>query len=682
MLEKFPNHQTNRILETDYPLVVLPLALEPLSLGAITPNGWLLTELQTEANGLAGHEHDFYKFVSDSSWTGGSSEYSGLNEGLPYWFNGLIPLAYSLNDSRLKSQVQQVADKVLSLQASDGWIGPEEGVARNFWGRMPFFLGLMNLADADSNYTDKIVASLTKFYPLMHSMLSNNYTGYKYQQGDSLSEGDTTWGRVRYQDMLISMMWMYENHAGNLSQILLDNMNYLQNGSLSWNAWYNSDTYIRENLWDVPGSASEIGGPLYPYEHGVNVGQGLKAPAVDRRLTKNDSLIQTALDAVQWTFKYHGAASGTVLADERIDGLEPFSGSELCTAVETAYSLSYLYQALGVSDYADRAELTIFNALPSMLTGDWWAHQYMEQPNQPVAAHLAQTPFSTSNTVAQSFGLEPQYPCCVVNHPQGLPKFLMGAFLKNGDNGLAHALLSPSTVKTQLSSGSVSIECQTDYPFGNKLQYQIHADAPFDFFVRVPSWVLSDSTITVGSATPSPLSPSDYGLHKIGLPGGSSQVVYTLSRTVTTDKRANDTIAVYYGPLLYALRIGSTNTSTPPMQYDNMESPVPNAPPQARDWQITNTTAWNYAIDPQSLSLSQQGAMPSGPVFEPDAPPISITARACQIDWPLFKNSVPGWVPTGTARKCISKVENVTLVPYGSAKIHMAELPTLDLSGM
>lgn len=94
-------------------VLVVPLVYNDLPLGSISPNGWLRGEMETEANGLAGHLHDFYEYIHESSWLGGTYEYSNLNEALPYWLNGLVPLAYGLDDARLKEQVHSSMDYLM-----------------------------------------------------------------------------------------------------------------------------------------------------------------------------------------------------------------------------------------------------------------------------------------------------------------------------------------------------------------------------------------------------------------------------------------------------------------------------------------------------------------------------------------------------------------------------------------
>lgn len=122
-----------------------------------------------------------------------------------------MPLAYATDDQRLKDQVLGAADYVLSHQQEDGWLGPETNLSRNFWARYPAFLGLAQLAEAEAE-TDmegRILGSMHRFVELMHSMLSDNYTGFVAHEGDDFDE---QWGRSRAADMIVGLQWLCERN--------------------------------------------------------------------------------------------------------------------------------------------------------------------------------------------------------------------------------------------------------------------------------------------------------------------------------------------------------------------------------------------------------------------------------------------------------------------------------------
>lgn len=52
------------------------------------------------------------------------------------------------------------------------------------------------------------------------------------------------------------------------------------------------------------------------------------------------------------------------------------------------YSLSYLYQVLGDSEFADRCELAAFNALSVGFSSNHWGRQYITLANQPFSHGL------------------------------------------------------------------------------------------------------------------------------------------------------------------------------------------------------------------------------------------------------------------------------------------------------
>src|SRR5690349_23843259 len=73
----------------------------PLPIAEIRPQGWLARQLRIQADGLSGHLDEFWPDVKDSQWFGGTAE--GW-ERAPYWLDGVIPLAWLLDDRPLKSR--------------------------------------------------------------------------------------------------------------------------------------------------------------------------------------------------------------------------------------------------------------------------------------------------------------------------------------------------------------------------------------------------------------------------------------------------------------------------------------------------------------------------------------------------------------------------------------------------
>jgi len=707
---------------------LVPFTYKPLPLGSIKPLGWLKDQMQSQADGLAGHQHDFFAPVSDSRWTGGDYDYSSLNEGLPYWFNGLVPLAYGLDDERLISTVQSALATVLQLQSNTtGVLGPpnpDTGLVQSSdtWGRYPFMLGMIQMAEADSALAPAIVDSLYRWIPYMYNVLADGV------------DPNEVWGRARYQDAVITMQWLYENYPkynGTDKRPLLSNTMYrLKMHGADWIGYYQEQSYIFGDLDDVNPPIGDDGSDgAFKFTHGVNVGQGLKTPSVDYRFTHNSSLLDVQRDAINWTLVYHGSSAGTIVGDERESNLSPNRGSELCTAVEAMYSMSYAYGVTGNNDYADHAELLAFNALPVMLTADNWAHQYVVQPNQPWASDVVDPSGIWWNVgnYGNTFGLAPNYPCCTVNHPQGYPKFASHMFMTVGDDGLAHVLLSPGNVTTQLGNGAnVNVYTLTDYPFSDVLTYHTNSDNPFTFYVRVPGWASEPRVIVNGQAVATTLGSNS--LAAISVPAGQTVIQYILQSSTRVVPRSNNTVAIYHGALLYALDVGYSATTTvgqadivvgraPPksnsqvllayQQNPNVAINSANVPAQAKNYNISNTQSWNFAIDPATLAYfpndttmgesastsavsayqnenlqdtaSDPPALPN-PIWDYQAPAQYMKARACQIDWPLNGN-MPDIPPNTNDRDCLGKSVDIVLRPYGSLKVHMAELPTKVLGG-
>ena len=70
---------------------------------------------------------EFWPDVGQSQWFGGKAE--GW-ERAPYWLDGVIPLAWVLNDQPLQAKVKRYIDHIVATQRPDGWYAPYPADAR------------------------------------------------------------------------------------------------------------------------------------------------------------------------------------------------------------------------------------------------------------------------------------------------------------------------------------------------------------------------------------------------------------------------------------------------------------------------------------------------------------------------------------------------------------------------
>ncbi|CAL5874729.1 uncharacterized protein PFLUO_LOCUS9030 [Penicillium psychrofluorescens] len=607
-----------------------PFKFDSFPPGSIRASGWLGDQLALEADGLAGHLFDFYRYVKESIWLGGTYTYSELHEDAPYWFNYIVPLAWSLDDARLKKDAKTFLDYTLDHQAEDGWLGPEKTrQTRGLWARSLLCFGLVQYAEADPTETERIVDSMHKFVTLAHTMLQANFTGLIEDKAEGDDFDPYGFGLMRTHELPISFMWLLDNHPRDNSKVIREAIELMFAGGRQGNGDWT--TFFVEGVFPTQGTPYiETPG----FAHGVNLAEGLRYPTVLYRISKNESLVPQTYMAVNLTTTYQTALSGTIIADEFLGSLNPQRGSETCTTVESMFSYAYLYRFYGYNDFADRAELAAFNALPAALTADCY------------------------------------------------PKFVVSAYVKQKDT-VVHMLLSPTSVSGKLQGSSFSVDCETNYPFSGELNYKIEAERDFQFAIRVPGWVtdLKKTSISINGVKPTQLNPDASGLQYVPIRRGKTMITVDLPLEIRTVER-NGSVGIYRGPLLYAADITINETSHQPLNWtDRLPLPASQVDPRSRDYVMNPSSPWQFAIDPSTLAVQQEHRVDSrlpNPVWTSGGPPTALSVDAYPIDWPLDLGTAapPPINPVVDARTKTS----LRLVPFGAAKLHIAQFPVANIT--
>jgi len=662
----YPNNR-EPLLETKY--VKLPL-------GAVRARGWLLDQLKVQANGLTGHLPEVWDVMKTTAWKGDTGAMtaklsgrlagvvktttyegnSGVNvypeccwaRFVPRWLEGLVPLAYLLDDPKLKEIVDRYMSFLLTVQDPASVTPSVTG-----WSH----LGRVLPGYFEATKDERAV----KLAEVMLNYMSR-------VRGDHMTPQPEAVQQTRL-GMPLSFGWWYYNQTGDADALR----------KLEWIA-KNCVDYYRDLY----------GGPMTMSQHIVDICQSIQYPVLFYLLAKDETYKNCVYEGMKKLDLTNGQATGRWNGDEYLSGLSPTQGSELCSITELVYSLVKCFEALGDPAFADRLESLVFNAVPGTCTGDWWAHQYDQQANQ-VLVSVDKRTWHGNGDASNVFGFTPNYPCCLSNMHSAFPNYVQYMWMATGDNGLIAGAYGPCEVKAKVGDGTeVAVTEETSYPFSDKVKLIVTCPRRMSFpiYLRIPSWARTAELTIPGYKTSRPKNGSIVKVER----GWKSGDVITLAfnAKARTEARANNAVALMWGPLVFSLRIGESFRK---IDIPQDRRAFPDYPTGVADWRIDPTTDWNYAlaIDPENPRCEiVTGAISSLP-FARTGEPVWLPGASDFIAWsedvPLVlkvkARRVPEWGMDGASAAPVpASPVNVTteetvveLIPYGCTRLRISEFP-------
>lgn len=618
-------------------------AFQPFPLAAITPRGWLADQLRIQADGLSGHLDQFWPDIKESAWIGGTAE--GW-ERMPYWLDGVIPLAWLIDDQELQARIRGYLDYIIAHQQPDGWLGPrieEKKAAADLWSQALALKMLVVYHDATGD--DRVPGCVERALRLLDHHIDR----------EPLSK----WGQFRWFEFLVSIWWLYDRTGATW---LIDLAIKLHAQGFHWQAFFHRwplTAPTEHGRWNFAG-------------HVVNNAMALKEGALWWRLTGAERERAAGYTMLAALDHHHGMVTGVFTGDECLAGNSPIQGTELCAVVEMMYSLEWMMGVLGDPALADRLELITFNALPATFAPDMWSHQYDQQVNQIECSVRPNRPWNTNDPDANIFGLEPHFGCCTANLSQGWPKFAAHLWLRPAAGGIAATAYAPSTLTTTVDDVPVVIDLQTDYPFRQELRFTVKVDRPvrFPLLLRIPAWATGATLAMNGQHQPVATTGAFHTVDQTW--EGETVIVLTLPMWPQPIARPNNSLAISRGPLVYALPLREAWLR---INEDKPWRELPHA-----DWEVYPTTPWNYGLAVGDSDLAdvihfREHALTT-PVFTPASPPVTATVMGHRIPaWTEVHGSA-GPLPAGSLVTTVEG-EELQLIPYGCTNLRIAEFPVV-----
>ena len=416
-----------------------------------------------------------------------------------------------------------------------------------------------------------------------------------------------------------------------------------------------------------------------PKGHGVTWCENSKIPVMLYMYTGKKEYLEASIKGFRKLIKHNLLVDGVPNAHEHLKSKVVNGAHETCDAIDLSWSLGYLLQATGDTQWADMIEKAIYNAGLGSISKDFKTHQYYSAPNQAVAAEDTSrfNDKSRWGLIAQPrFAYKPGHDteCCTGNIQRIMPTLVGRMWMKTTDHGIAAALYAPGSVTQVLGKEQqkVTIKSATNYPFAETISFTVQTKqaASFPFMLRIPGWCTEASlSINDEVVTETLAAGSFHRIERTFKNGDTIKLQLPMPVKITRWGIKDSGLALERGPLVYSMPVKTRELKFTDKGIEGIwDFPCRFLYPNG---------TWSYALSVNEDNLAQNVEVVQSDIkgaYPWDKSPIGLRVSAKKVNnWKLDGNKhTPAWPEVLDLDE---KSETITLYPLGSTLLRMTVFP-------